>query len=116
VTQNERLRALLKEARVLHGCHGVCVPECIWSRIDAALAEPVEVHPSSLSDVVTLLENERDEARAEKADAYRRGAEAMREAAAATVGSNAGCSHMVCGYCPSSAEKIRALPIPEDKP
>ncbi len=152
--QNERLRALLKEARVLHGCHGVCVLECIWSRIDAALAEPVEVHPSSLSDVVTLLENERDEARAEVqflrgvgcneldgtdvrgpcgaclkcarrerdearaalADAYRRGAEAMREAAAATVGSNAGCSHMVCGYCPSSAEKIRALPIPEDKP
>jgi hypothetical protein len=42
VTQNERLRALLKEARVLHGCHGVCVPECIWSRIDAVLAEPQE--------------------------------------------------------------------------
>ena len=38
----------------------------IIARIDAALAEPVEpVHPSSLTDVVTLLENERDEARAE---------------------------------------------------
>jgi hypothetical protein len=111
MSQNERLRALLAEARIW-----VAPGSDARARIDAALAEPVEVHPSSLSDVVTLLENERDEARAEKADAYRRGAEAMREAAAATVGSNAGCSHMVCGYCPSSAEKIRALPIPEDKP
>jgi chromosome segregation ATPase len=83
VTQNERLRALLAEARVLHGCHGVCVPECIWSRIDAALAEPSEQeetehamhmrvragYDKTIADSwrakVAEVEKERDEARSE---------------------------------------------------
>jgi hypothetical protein len=60
-------------------------------------------------------QRERDEARAALADAYRRGAEAMRKLALVAVGTNAGCSHMICGYCPSPAGKIRTLLIPEDK-
>jgi hypothetical protein len=54
---------------------------------------------------VAEVEKERDEARAEKADAYRRGAEAMREAAAAAV-------RTVWSVSP---DFIRALPIPEGK-
>lgn len=48
-------------------------------------------------------QRERDEARAALADAYRRGAEAMREAA----------SNAIPGHY--SGDIIRALPIPEDK-
>lgn len=95
---DEKLRALLAEALDQHAHCLPCVPDCVWTRIETALAEPVGVHPSSLTDVVTLLENERDEARAEVAAAYQRGAEAMREAAA------------------RYAERVRSLPIPEDKP
>jgi len=71
MTEVEKLRALLAEAqdalvraenRMMLPPHQV--PDAI-ERIDAALAESVSVHPSSLTDVVTLLENERDEARAE---------------------------------------------------
>ncbi len=92
MTQNERLRELLKEAREFVECFddagehsldsiasfkvdrpkdgyprqlAVCAAADTIARIDAALAEPAEVHPSSLTDVVTLLENERDEARDE---------------------------------------------------
>ena len=70
-TQNERLRALLDDARDwLHDSddHDSLTEKELKSlrdRIDTALAESVEVHLSSMTDVVTLLENERDEARAE---------------------------------------------------
>ncbi len=153
MTQNERLRALLAEARETlrdfaenwdcdsdahkHGttCR-VCESREAQQRIEAALAEPGDVHPSSLTDVVTLLENERDEARAEierlKSDsswgalrrlddawraessaAYRRGAEAMREAAVREID----CTFNDCD-CRGDmhAKTIRDLPIPEDKP
>jgi hypothetical protein len=60
MSQNERLRALLAEARIW-----VAPGSDARARIDAALAEPGDVHPSNLTDVVTLLENDRDEARAE---------------------------------------------------
>lgn len=72
MADNEKLRALLAEARETLSLHDGVIecdhPECRLYRffakgIDAALAEPVGVHPSSLSDVVTLLENERDAAR-----------------------------------------------------
>jgi hypothetical protein len=146
-TQNERLRALLKEAREeLYslgesfteardaGCDGSAERYAreareIHARIDAALAEPGDVHPSNLTDVITLLENERDEARAEverfKSDsswcalirlddewrtessaAYRRGAEAMREAAARFFADQ---------QLYLNAKDIKNLPIPEDK-
>lgn len=49
-------------------------------------------------------------------DAYRRGAEAMRDAAILASRENVGCRHMVCHACPSPAATLRALPIPEDKP
>ena len=156
MTENEKLRALLAEARkIVHtildidALHGwACESDGdepalddllrdLRSRIDAALAEPVSVHPSSLTDVVTLLENERDEARAEverlkaryemlgrlayadvevaeaKArEAYQRGAEAMREAAALVVD---GDSVVLRSYRSVQAGRIRALPVPEDK-
>ena len=154
MTQNERLRALLEEARDCINTEWAGNRKTI-ARIDAALARPGEVHPSNLTDVVTLLENDRDEAQAEirnvyaelraaraeverfkkaihtracqnqsaynlecvcgadehqrdlRTLAYRRGAEAMREAAmGAAWHSNAMGVH----------NKIRALPLPEDKP
>ena len=69
MTENEKLRALLAEAQkaipqAWNGRNGKWCEE-VQARIDAALAEPVAVHPSSLTDVVTLLENEREEVRAE---------------------------------------------------
>jgi hypothetical protein len=94
----------------------------LTARIDAALAEPTGPERSPLypgegtwSVFAEKVVAERDEARAALADAYRRGAEAMRKLALVAVGTNAGCSHMICGYCPSPAGKIRTLPIPEDK-
>lgn len=61
----ERLRALLAEAQyVLLVKHDDLVAS-LDARIDAALAEPVEVHPSNLTTIIDVLETERDEARAE---------------------------------------------------
>ena len=104
------------------------------------LKDEQPVHPSNLTDVVSLLEDERDEllvrvanqdaelratreayidARAEltrerigirpvdevRSDAYRRGAEAMREA----------CARVADAHCvPGTRDVIRALPIPEE--
>jgi len=69
MTQNERLRALLAEARdwmIDDTCRDCERGGCeLRKRINAALAEPDDVHPSNLTDVVTLLEDDRDEARAE---------------------------------------------------
>ena len=64
MTQSERLKALLAEARDCINTEWAGNRKTI-ARIDAALARPGEVHPSNLTDVVTLLENDRDEARAE---------------------------------------------------
>jgi hypothetical protein len=83
----------------------------LCDRIDAALRTPIP----PIFDAFRTAREQRDEARAALADAYRRGAEAMRKLALVAVGTNAGCSHMICGYCPSPAGKIRTLPIPEDK-
>ena len=41
MTENEKLRALLAEALDQHAHCLPCVPDCVWTRIDAALAEPV---------------------------------------------------------------------------
>ena len=83
MTRNERLRALLKEAREelfslgesfaessAAGCDGSAERYArearhLHARIDAALAEPGDVHPSNLTYVVTLLKDDRDAARAE---------------------------------------------------
>jgi hypothetical protein len=95
---NENLRKLLEEAHALllglgePECYaeecGVCGPiDEMAARIDAALAEPVS-------------------------DDFRRGAEAMREAAAKDCIDFWGAGH-TSGTL--QAERIRALPIPEDK-
>jgi hypothetical protein len=55
---------------------------------------------------------ERDEARAEVAAAFRRGAEAMREAAVRLADG----FFFTRAYGRRLAEQIRAMPIPEDKP
>jgi hypothetical protein len=116
MTENEKLRALLAEARVLcdYNVDAQGRRE-LRARIDAALAEPV-VKPKRIDAHDALYrricedrefwenyERERDESRAEVKRAYQRGAEAMREAAAIN------CAGQVC------AAQIRALPVPEDK-
>lgn len=142
MSQNERLRALLEEAldwMIDDTCYDCERGGCeLRKRIRAALAEPGDVHPSNLTDVVTLLENDRAEVerlkalgavlsadiqrltsrvaqsdadwaalRAEAATAYRRGAEAMREAAARFFADQ---------QLYLNAKDIKNLPIPEDKP
>jgi len=88
----------------------------------------------ALEHAITITERERDEARAEVerlhdllgetrlertaarvdvAAAYKRGAEAMREAAAQDCIELWGKGHLTGTL---QAERIRALPIPEDKP
>ena len=169
MTENEKLRALLAEARV--ALQGVAAydanPDVSWTmtkedcrdaldRIDAALAEPVEPSESEYAMHARIradydktvadswrahsakLESERDEARAEVkrlkesnkllrvdadkewgaaatavATAYQRGAEAMREAAARVVD---GDPVVLRSYRSVQAGRIRALPLPEDKP
>jgi hypothetical protein len=102
----EKLRALLAEARgwVAPGSH-------VRAQIDAALAEPVadwqQAHGEALA-AWSKVSDERDEARAEAAKAYRRGAEAMREAAATAVLTRFHLSSVTL------AQSIRNLPIPED--
>ena len=109
------------------------------AEVERLTREPA-VHPSNLTDVVSLLEDERyellvrvanqdaelratreayNEARAEltrerigirpidevRSAAYRRGAEAMREA----------CARVADAHCvPGTRDVIRALPIPEE--
>lgn len=144
MTEVERLRALLAEARRVVGDE-VCIDcgvgsQMLWGEIDAALAEtswqPHE-DPSRTAYVVQVerergeavaafheatrlrsgiqqarikAENERDEARAEVAAAFRRGAEAMREKAAHTAERFQ--NHLPLHIAPS----IRALPVPEGEP
>ena len=111
MTETEKLRALLAEARVITQdsldsnttgfeaenevckCNACERYRSIIARIDAALAEPVDDYDIDADlrmhkeDRLRLrvenlrLTKERDEARAEVAAAYQRGAEAMREAA-----------------------------------
>jgi hypothetical protein len=142
-TQNERLRALLAEARtVIHqviyndtlqdwACESVedepsmeDILRDMRGRIDAALAEPpspVETEYARLDVMWQTLVRERDEARAEVEQAYRRGAEAMREAAARECWSisdemaSVGGMLSEQGTAQIAATRIRALPIPEDK-
>ncbi len=122
MTENEKLRALLKEARevLLPLADAEPIAEFI-NGIDATLAEPSAQeetehamhlriragYDKTIADSwrakVAEVERERDEARAALSDAYRRGAEAMREAAA----------NAIPGHY--SGDIIRALPIPEDK-
>jgi len=59
------------------------------------------------------LQRERDEARAEVATAYRRGAEAMREACAQRVKGEGNGHYGLTGA--DVAKTLRALPIPEER-
>ncbi len=158
MTENEKLRALLEEARNLYGCHGACTADCVWTRIDAALAEPVAddcgwheylrgdaaegdarllldgagrasrtgdddlanaaLYGAAAIRLVPRLSTERDEARAEVAAAYRRGAEAMREAAAGKAYTTLSLHDEPCRRSElrqAVVHAIEALPIPEDK-
>jgi hypothetical protein len=62
-----------------------------------------------------MTENQRlrelQEARAALADAYRRGAEAMREAASDGLD----CNDPECLCCYGGTDRVRSTPIPEDK-
>ena len=154
MTQNERLRSMLAEARewmIDDTCRDCERGGCeLRQRIDAALAEPpspVERENASLDVMWQEMVRECDAARAEverlkalgalqsadiqrlaslvaqgeadwaalraeMATAYRRGAEAMREAAADLFqGNKPGLAAI-----PHWSAFIRALPIPEDKP
>jgi hypothetical protein len=90
----------------------------LCDRIDAALRTPIP----PIFDAFCTAREQRDEARAALTDAYRRGAEAMREQAAQRItchfpdatadGSRCG----LCHFCEAGWDQhIRALPIPEDK-
>ena len=142
MTQNESLRALLAEARcVVDEGLDRSIPSVI-QRIDAALAEPVarlnpysaavaEMRGDAWQKQAMQRERERDEARAEvrrtykelsesiarEAEAYERGAEAMREAAAQVSNTAAVFSDGPKAYTAEwLTREIRALPVPEDKP
>ena len=93
------------------------------AEVERLTREPA-VHPSNLTDVVSLLEDERDELLVRVANqeaelratreayidakwtnAYRRGAEAMREA----------CARVADAHCvPGTRDVIRAMPISEE--
>ncbi len=91
------------------------------AEVERLTREPA-VHPSNLTDVVSLLEDERDEllvrvanqdaelraTRETYRDAYRRGAEAMREACARWMSEREGISQWVYD------DALSALPIPEE--
>lgn len=168
MTENEKLRALLAEARALllearptnARCDCTqCKPiDVINARIVAALAEPVagcgecaetkaalrwsdDIMPA----IIKKYRRERDKARSEaevlrnalagannslaahishevqlrvecseaQEEAFKRGAEAMREAAASCVGSD---TALLQTYRSVLEGRIRALPLPEDKP
>jgi hypothetical protein len=126
VTENEKLRALLAEARealvraenrMMSPPHQV--PEAI-ARIDAALAEPVAPKRIDAHDALYQricedrefwqnYERERDDL------AYQRGAEAMREAAALAVHADFTAGQSAVDAVTRAVRLIRALPIPEDK-
>ena len=140
MTETEKLRALLAEARerLSRECdcraESGCATARIRGSIDAALAEPVDDYDIDAElrlhkeDRLRLrvenlrLTRERDEARAEAAAAYQRGAEAMREAAAQECWR---ASDELADIPDMTAEqeqaqlcatRIRTLPLPEDKP
>lgn len=123
MTETEKLRVLLAEARELVGflpTHpaGINAVIQMQKRIGTALAEPpkpeCEFCEQSRRDYNRVIEankvflRERDEARAEVERAFRRGAEAMREAAARYFDTTP-CVTMTVQAA------IRALLIPEDK-
>ena len=66
----------------------------------------------NLFGIIDECKRERDEARASVADAYRRGAEAMRETCA-VAGQEACRNYIACGEV--VAETLRALPVPEEE-
>ncbi len=124
MTENEKLRALLAEARVFvgfcpttqEGIDRVCE---VRDRIDAALAEPVEAMQAAEIDrehwtykvLSQGLEIEAKKIREGMVrQAYQRGAEAMREAAADYI------RRTGWDMNPQVSCSIRTLPIPEDKP
>lgn len=156
MTENEKLRSLLAEARRELARHvftqesPVCVNcggesgfdvgrACPYAadydlkqRIDAALAEPVLAPETNyyaefnkMRDkaakyglALTQAQKERDEARAEAALAYQRGAEAMREAAAGKAYTTLSLHDEPCRRSElrqAVVHAIEALPIPEDK-
>jgi hypothetical protein len=175
MTENQRLRELLKEARDLlktmrgadsfaphaydRGDDDASVVELarhIHARIDDALAEPPDTERSplcpgegtwsvfaekvvaerdeararceklrELADMAAAeqglaqrrmmeAQKERDEARAALADAFRRGAEAMRDQAASLFDGGQNVPGLM--RSPEFRDFIRALPIPKDKP
>lgn len=154
MTEVEKLRALLAEARIrIAPCvQAPCTNDgcCLRSRIDATLAEPmIAPTPPSLlvfSEIADGLKRERDEARAEveqlnlalqgaensisahnehearlrlecsmlAQEAYQRGAEAMREAAASAVFDRHTTGLLSPAAVTAAVRVIRALPIPED--
>jgi hypothetical protein len=146
MTENEKLRALLVEAR--DALQGVAEydtdPDKSWTltkaacreaqeSIDAALAEPPAECPTcavskAFHDVAIaekrMAEFQLNAARAALADAYKRGAEAMKRAAVAACDDEA-VSHRQIGRMTDeyrafgaylAAARVETLPIPEDKP
>jgi hypothetical protein len=119
VTENEKLRALLAEALDQHAHCLPCVPDCVWTRIEAALAEPVDAMQAAEIDrehwtykvLSQGLEIEAKKIREGMVrQAYQRGAEAMREAAADYI------RRTGWDMNPQVSCSVRTLPIPEDKP
>lgn len=103
---NEKLRALLAEARAEVERLKVQI-EAHETRHRLAASE-IRGLLASLSDA----RHEGNKARAEAVSAFRRGAEAMREAAATVVTSK----ESVWSTVAELAQSIRTLPMPEDRP
>ncbi len=87
-----------------------------------ALLDEVERLTTLLAGTEAVLENEREYQTRLKAEvgqlaneSFRRGAEAMKQAAVLVSRENVGCRHTVCHSCVSPASAIRFLPMPEDE-
>jgi hypothetical protein len=127
MTENEKLRALLAEARDYVGVawgrmsqdgHRDAAEKAggVAKRIDAALAEPVVDCSTcdSMSMSYARMERERDDAQVEARRAYQRGAEAMREAAAAELDRLLTQKKATAIWV--GPDEIRAVPLPERMP
>lgn len=111
---DDLLEAVKELARERDEARAAC-PDCaMWAERSARWHDDMQRAECERDDM-QRAERERDEARASAADAYRRGAEAMREACAReVVEGRLGASPSDMTWLNDIASDVRDLPIPEE--